>query len=66
MSKNMLSLEEIDGQTALELPERALLDGFDVSIGVAASASSGTNQSSASNASSNNNNPTIVVVEDDH
>jgi hypothetical protein len=69
MSKNMLSLEEIDGQTALELPERALLDGLDVSATVTASFTSSntssTNTSNTSNAS-NPNNPTIVIADLDN
>ena len=66
MSKNMLSLEDIDGQTALELPERALLDHFDVSATVTAGVSTSSSSSGASSTTSNasNNNPTIVVVED--
>ena len=66
MSKNMLSLEEIDGQTALELPERALLDGLDVSATVTASfTSSNTSSTNTSNTSNASNNIVPIIVKDD-
>jgi hypothetical protein len=65
MSKNMLSLAEIDGQTALELPERALLTTLDVNATVTASITSSSASSTTSNAS-NTNNPTVVIADLDN
>jgi hypothetical protein len=65
MSKNMLSLKEIDGQTALELPERALLSDTGATVTVTAGIAA--SSSSTSNASSTSGNNNIVVVDNnDH
>ena len=60
MSKNMLSLEDIDGQTALELPERALLDTVTVTVGATVTA----DQSSSSSSNSQGGNESNIVLAD--